>query len=69
MQRPFKTPARLGLVPRTARPSRGPARSLAVDNNVIPGEAPVRIRRYERAVGDAVPPVPPKTAKNRDTHP
>ena len=26
------------------------------------GEAPVRLRRYERAVGDAVPPITLKTA-------
>jgi hypothetical protein len=31
------------------------------------GGAPVR-QRYERAVGDAVPPIPPKTAKNRKLH-
>ena len=28
-------------------------------------EAPMGLRRYERAVGNAVPPIPPKTAKNQ----
>src|ERR1039457_6767558 len=28
------------------------------------GGAPMALRRYERAVGDAVPPIAPKTAKN-----
>src|ERR1039457_6410983 len=42
------------------RPSRGPHRSLPVVPLIADkryyGEAPVRLRRYERAVGDAVPP-------------
>jgi hypothetical protein len=51
------------------RPSRGTPRRLPVVP-LIPdkryyGESPVGRRRYERAIGDAVPPIPPKTAKNR----
>src|ERR1035441_10157544 len=56
------------LPPPCTRPSRGTPRRLPV-TPLIPdqrgyGESPVRLRRHERAVGDAVPPISPKTAKN-----
>jgi hypothetical protein len=49
------------------RPSRGTRQILPVVP-LIPdkryyGEYPVRLRRYARAVGDTVPPIPPKTVR------
>src|ERR1035437_1039127 len=42
--------------------SLGTSLSLIGDKRYY-GESPVGLRRYERAVGDAVPPIPSKTAK------
>jgi hypothetical protein len=56
------------FLPPCTRPSRGMPRRLPVVPLIADkryyGEAPVGLWRYERAVGDAVPPIPPKTAKN-----
>jgi hypothetical protein len=47
-----------------ARASPEPPRSTSDPNQRCYGEAPVGLRRCERAVGNAAPPIPPKTAKN-----
>jgi hypothetical protein len=49
------------------RASPEPPRSTLDPDRGYYGEAPVRLRRDERAVGGAVRPIPAKTAKNRET--
>jgi hypothetical protein len=48
-----------------ARTAREPHRSTLDQDRGYYGETPMGLRRYERAPRDAVPPIPPKTAKNR----
>ena len=42
-----------------------PPRSTSDSNQRYYGEVPMGLRRYERAVGDAVPPITPKTTNNQ----
>ena len=55
------TPAPARPARRTGASSESP-RSTSDLSQRYYGEAPVGLRRYERAAGDAVPPIPPKSA-------